>query len=733
MTTSTVELHTLVSASLGPEDCIDFYENPYTALGKLQDAVKRKSKELESPISTSTEKPADGDINGIDWHEYDPPAALRKTPNVTSQILLDIVFTSIENVKTRVGEEQRLKKEAAEEAARRTAEEKQKAKGKEPYLPIFIPPEDPPAESSGTRVKNSKDLVMSGAVPDFVLLGPPGVPIKEEKRRKFALRNLFQRSPEGGESSAAGRAREALQHKLETKIMSVDPKSADPKTLEAIAALKKTKLFRTADPNALVECVSCLDDVPLKDTVKVPCHSYCRDCFVRLVTAAVQNEQQWPPKCCLNQIPFKTVLKNIPDELKKTFHERSSEWEIPVSERVYCHVPDCGVWIKPGKISLARRQARCERNHVTCTICRGQAHGNNDCPQDQDLNLTNLLAEEEGWKHCYSCHALVEHKEACQHMTCRCGAQFCYVCGLRWRTCGCTMEQLHAIKQAAEARRGQRVINERAEAEELREILAQIEEFERQEAWTREIERLELERLELERWQVEVEKRLKMEQIRRQEVEIKYQQLREMLDELHELQQVMADSKQDEYARDLAAEAESAKKQLEERQQAERDNLDSLMQIKIRAREDKYDKEYAARADLEHQLEEDYLAQLRDFWADKVDGEERVEASMLPLRQRMDLAYRTWQRWRDDQLHHYRTKLEDERTVKEELMYSARKRNDAAYVDKETDLTRRMVAEKKWIQEVILERERLLVGMELRETEDDADSLFAAETNENNE
>ncbi|KAL7936877.1 hypothetical protein V8C35DRAFT_277386 [Trichoderma chlorosporum] len=733
MTTSTVELQTLVSASLGPEDCINFYENPYTALGKLQDAGK--SKQLESPVST--EKPAeneiDHEINGVvDWQEYEPPAALRKAPNVTSQILLDIIDTSIENVKTRVGEEQRQKKEAAAEAARRTAEEKQKAKGKELYLPIIIPSKETPVES-GLRVKNSKDLVMSGAVPDFILVGPPGLPAKEEKRRRFALRHLFHRHPERGESSAAGRALEALHHKLETKIMSVDPKSADAKTLEIIAALKKTKLFKTVDPNALVECVSCLDDVPVKDTVKVPCHSYCRDCFVRLVTAAVQSEQQWPPKCCLNQIPFKTVLKNIPDDLKKTFHERSSEWEIPISERVYCHVPDCGIWIKPGKISLARRQARCERNHVTCTICRGQAHGNGDCPQDQDLNLTNLLAEEEGWKHCYSCHALVEHKEACQHMTCRCGAQFCYVCGLRWRTCGCTMEQLHAIKQAAQARRGQRLVNERAEAEELREILAQIEEFERQEAWRLEIERLEHERLELERWQAEVEERLRMEDIRRQDVEIKYRQLREMLDELHELQQVIADSKQDEYARDLAAEAESAKKELGERQKAERENLDSLMLIKLRTREDKYDKEYAARAELEHQLEEDYLAQLRDFWADKADGEEQIEASMLPLRQRMDLAYRMWQRWRDDQMRHYQTKLEDERAVKDELMYSARKRMDASYVDKETDLTKRIVAEKKWMEAVFLERARLLVAMELRETEDDADSLFAAETHENHE
>ncbi|KAM0254808.1 hypothetical protein ACHAQJ_006407 [Trichoderma viride] len=724
MTTSTVELHTLMSASLGPDDCINYYENPYTALGKLQDASK--GKELESPVSK--DESADGDINGVDWHKYHVPTALRKIPNVTSQILLDIVFTSIENVKARIDEEQRLKKEAAEEAERRIAEEKLNGKGREPYLPIVIPVEEICAESLNI---NTKSTAMPRTAPDYMMSGGSGLPAKGEKRRKFALRSIFQRSPGGGESSAAGRTREALRHKLETKVLSFDPKSADPKTQEAIATLRKSKLFKTVDPDSLVECVSCLDDVPVKDTVKVPCHSYCRDCFVRLVSAAVQNEQQWPPKCCLNQIPFKTVLKNIPDDLKKTFHERSSEWEIPVSERVYCHVPDCGVWIKPGKISLARRQARCERNHITCTICRGQAHGNNDCPQDQDLNLTNLLAEEEGWKHCYSCHALVEHKEACQHMTCRCGAQFCYVCGLRWRTCGCTMEQLRAIKEAAEARKEQRLLSKQADAEDLREILAQIEEFERREAVRLEMERLEQERLEQELWQARVEERLRLEHVRRQEVEIKYQQLREMLDELHELQQVMADSRQEEDARELVTEAELEKKRLQEHQQAEREGLDALMLAKLRAREDEYANEYATRAELERQLEDEYLEQLRSFWGDKVDGgEERVEATMLPLRQRMDLAHKAWQRWRDDQLAHYRTRLEDERTVKEELMYSSSKRMDASYVDKETELTRRMVAEKEWIREVILERERLLGVREIQETEEDADSLFTPENSE---
>ncbi|KAL7897530.1 hypothetical protein HDV63DRAFT_367911 [Trichoderma sp. SZMC 28014] len=717
MTTSTVELHALTSASLGPDDSITLYENPYTALEKLQDASK--GKEIEPPA----------DMNSVDWRKYEPPAALRKAPTIKSQLLLDIIFSSIENVKSRVEEEERLQKEAAEEAERRTAEERRKAKGKEPYLPIIIPTEDSRAESSSSNI-NAKRTVAPSTASDFMMSGGNGLPEKVEKRRKFGLRNIFQRSPEGGETSAAGKSREALRNKLETKILSLDTKSADPKTQEAIAALRKSRFLKAVDPDELVECVSCLDDIPRKDTVKVPCHSYCRDCFARLVAAAVQNEQQWPPKCCLNQIPFKTVLKNIPDHLKKTFHERSSEWEIPISERVYCYAPDCGIWIKPGKISLAKRQARCERNHVTCTICRGQAHGNNDCPQDHDLNLTNLLAEEEGWKHCISCHALVEHKEACQHMTCRCGAEFCYVCGLRWRTCGCTMEQLLAIKKAAEARREQRMLNEQADAEELRDILAQIEEFERQEALRLEAERLEQERLERERWRAEVEERLRLEDIRRQDVEIKYRQLRDVLDNLHELQHVMAVSKQEDDARDLAMEAELEKKRLEEKHVAQRKELDSLMLVKLKSRQDQYETEYAARVDLERQLENDYLEQLRGFWSGKDEGEERIEASMQPLRQRMDSAYQSWQRWRDDQLAHYRDRLEDERTAKEDFMYSSSKRLDAAHLDKEAELARRIVAEKEWIQEVVLERQRLLGVMEVQETEDDADSLYGLELDE---
>src|SRR5690606_33883636 len=112
----------------------------------------------------------------------------------------------------------------------------------------------------------------------------------------------------------------------------------------------------------------------------------------------------------------------------------------------------------------------------------GAAHDGSDCPEDRDLGRINELAEAEGWKRCARCRALVEHGDACQHMTCRCGHEFCYVCARAWRTCTCTMTQLVALKAEAAARRREREAREALEENELQEALRQIENLELAEA-----------------------------------------------------------------------------------------------------------------------------------------------------------------------------------------------------------------------------------------------------------
>ena len=71
-----------------------------------------------------------------------------------------------------------------------------------------------------------------------------------------------------------------------------------------------------------------------------------------------------------------------------------------------------------------------------CKSCRQAAH-DGDCAQH--LGVANLkLAEDKRFQACPRCKALVEKAEACDHMSCTCGARFCYVCGASGHDCPVT-------------------------------------------------------------------------------------------------------------------------------------------------------------------------------------------------------------------------------------------------------------------------------------------------------
>lgn len=92
-------------------------------------------------------------------------------------------------------------------------------------------------------------------------------------------------------------------------------------------------------------------------------------------------------------------------------------------------------------------------------MCKKDAHPiGQDCPNDWETDAVLKIGERSGWRRCYKCRTLVELTYGCTHMTCRCRAQFCYICGAVWDpTVGCPNfcngdEEMERRRQEEEAR-----------------------------------------------------------------------------------------------------------------------------------------------------------------------------------------------------------------------------------------------------------------------------------------
>ncbi|KAI1074392.1 hypothetical protein F5B20DRAFT_596094 [Whalleya microplaca] len=201
-------------------------------------------------------------------------------------------------------------------------------------------------------------------------------------------------------------------------------------------------------PGKTRPCDACGDQINLDKLATAPCqHEYCSECLTRLFYDATRDETLFPPRCCRQPIPLDDNLAYIDTDVVEEFFEKSVEFS--TSNRIYCHNADCASFIPPA--NCINQVATCNScASRTCTTCKNAAHGG-DCPDDEQLQQVLQLAREEGWQRCGRCRSMVELNVGCYHMTCRCGFQFCYVCGARWKTCACQQwEEEHLYNRAVE-------------------------------------------------------------------------------------------------------------------------------------------------------------------------------------------------------------------------------------------------------------------------------------------
>ncbi|KXS96476.1 hypothetical protein AC578_6324 [Pseudocercospora eumusae] len=195
-------------------------------------------------------------------------------------------------------------------------------------------------------------------------------------------------------------------------------------------------------------CIACGDEKDFFEVARVPCnHEYCRPCLENLFSLSMKDETLFPPRCDGQEIPLRSVRFFLPSQLAKDFDTKYTE--LSTKNRTYCHDRACETFI-PAQ-SIDNDIATCPScRKTTCTMCKMPSHSG-DCPEDEALQQLLETTEQQQWQRCPTCKAVVELNTGCNHITCRCGANFCYVCAAPWRTCGCPQwEEQRLLERATQ-------------------------------------------------------------------------------------------------------------------------------------------------------------------------------------------------------------------------------------------------------------------------------------------
>ncbi|KAF8931811.1 hypothetical protein BGZ47_011686 [Haplosporangium gracile] len=159
-------------------------------------------------------------------------------------------------------------------------------------------------------------------------------------------------------------------------------------------------------------------------------HAFCLECLARYIDTQVKA-QAWPIVCphenCQEVVSSFAVETLLGSEALQ-WHRLAVEHAI--QKKIYCPSNACGRLIDGDRNDegepVDRHCPYC--NKPFCAMCHGEAHKGINCQQRLDKIFQNMATDSK-WKSCPSCKHMIEKESGCDHMTCRCGNQFCYVCG----------------------------------------------------------------------------------------------------------------------------------------------------------------------------------------------------------------------------------------------------------------------------------------------------------------
>ncbi|KAM6491008.1 hypothetical protein JOM56_013247 [Amanita muscaria] len=188
---------------------------------------------------------------------------------------------------------------------------------------------------------------------------------------------------------------------------------------------------------ARLECVSCMETYATKRCVVAPCsHVYCSKCMVSLIETCLRDESIFPVKCCKQVIPTTQFIGILNTTLRSKYEHKALEFSTSADWRIYCSNGSCSAFLGSSRgETKIMTCSQCRKS--TCSGCKQASHPGDTCRGNVESLKLRQMARKERWQTCPGCSAIVEQKAGCNHMTCRCRTEFCYLCGVKWKKCNC--------------------------------------------------------------------------------------------------------------------------------------------------------------------------------------------------------------------------------------------------------------------------------------------------------
>ncbi|XP_062946494.1 E3 ubiquitin-protein ligase RNF216 isoform X2 [Cynocephalus volans] len=192
----------------------------------------------------------------------------------------------------------------------------------------------------------------------------------------------------------------------------------------------------------LIECRCCYGEFPFEELTQcTDAHLFCKECLIRYAQEAVFGSGKSELSCmegsCTCSFPASELEKVLPQTILYKYYERKAEEEVAAAyadELVRC--PSCSF---PALLDSDVKRFSCPNPRCrkeTCRKCQGlwKEHNGLTCEElaeKDDIKYRTSIEEKmtaARIRKCHKCGTGLIKSEGCNRMSCRCGAQMCYLC-----------------------------------------------------------------------------------------------------------------------------------------------------------------------------------------------------------------------------------------------------------------------------------------------------------------